>query len=378
MTRSRVQRLVGSRRLSTSPIRHPTIAEFFRKGSSISTPQDQPTKETVSGWVRSVRVHKKVSFVAINDGSTHSTLQLVLPTEIVKPLVPQGLNTGASVTCTGIRSLARDGKVDLTAEDVELVGDALDFPLQKKDHTNEFLRDHLHLRPRAESFAASLRMRSSCATSLRSFMEDEGFIWISTPILTKNDCEGAGELFKVSTTKANENFFNTDNVYLTVSGQLHSEMFVHGMKKVYTFGPTFRAEDSNTTRHLAEFWMIEPEWAFTNALETADLAERCLRKVSRDMLQKKNEDIEYLNSIEGTSRGSDEEQDEVSSLPAQPFQPQHHSVEEQIERLRVSSDTRRYSSARERHSQRISDFTAGGEVHRLSMCARDYANSLVL
>jgi len=285
-----------------------SIAEFLRKGPPSPQNASSPAqvKETVSGWVKSVRVHKRVSFVAISDGSTHSTLQVVLPTDAVKPLVPQGLNTGASVTCTGVRSISRDGKVDMTADDITLVGDALEFPLQKKEHTNEFLREHLSLRPRADSFGAILRMRSACASSLRSFLENEGFLWVSTPILTGNDCEGAGELFKVSTTKANENFFNADHVYLTVSGQLHSEMFVHGMRKVYTFGPTFRAENSNTTRHLAEFWMLEPEMAFTDAKETADLAERCVRKVAKDMLEKMSEDVEYLHSIEGSNRGSDE------------------------------------------------------------------------
>ncbi|KAH9253591.1 asparagine-tRNA ligase [Batrachochytrium salamandrivorans] len=262
-----------------------TVREF------ISQPRPEAEMK-ISGWVRSVRMHKTVSFVSLYDGTTQQVLQVVLPTDTVKPLTLLGLNTGASVVCTGKQSTSKHGLVDMTSDNITLLGPALGFPVQKKDHSSEFLRDEaLQFRHRTAWMSSILRVRSQLGSKLRQGLEAEGFEWISTPIITSNDCEGAGELFQLKPNK-----ILPQDTYLTVSGQLHSEIFVSGgFPKVYTFGPTFRAENSQTTRHLCEFWMCEPEMAFATWRDASELCERVIKHTVRSVLETRSEEIDLLN-----------------------------------------------------------------------------------
>ena len=267
---------------------------------------------TVMGWVRTRRDSKGgFSFIEINDGSSLAGMQIIADqelanygSEILK------LQTGCSIKTVGIlaASPGKGQKMELKAEEIEVLGwaDPDVYPLQKKRHSFEFLRSIAHLRPRTNTFGAVARVRNAMAHAIHTFFQERGFIYLHTPIITGSDCEGAGEMFKVTTfdlNRAPEKEGNIDftkdffggQANLTVSGQLEAEIYALAMGDVYTFGPTFRAENSNTSRHLAEFWMVEPEMAFCNLEENAALAIEFLKQIFASVLDNCKEDMEFFN-----------------------------------------------------------------------------------
>ncbi len=264
----------------------------------------------VQGWVRTRRSSRSVSFVQINDGSTLRDLQVVV--EETSPDYPlaQSLTTGCSLSVTGelVDSLGKGQKYEVRAVKLELLGaaDPEEYPLQKKRHTLEFLRENAHLRPRTNTFGAMARVRNATAFAIHSFFQSRGFLYIQTPIITASDAEGAGAMFRVTTLDLerpprkdgvvdhSEDFFGKPS-FLTVSGQLEVETFATALSDVYTFGPTFRAENSNTSRHLAEFWMVEPEVAFCDLDGLAELAEEFLKHVFSRVLEQCPEDLAFFN-----------------------------------------------------------------------------------
>lgn len=268
---------------------------------------------TVNGWVRSKRDSKAgISFIAINDGSCFDSIQAVVPNELSNyESEVLKITTGASVTVTGtlVESQGKGQSVEIQATTVNVIGwvdEPESYPIAKKRHTFEYLRQVAHLRPRTNSFGAITRVRTVLANAIHNYFFENDFHWINTPILTASDCEGAGELFRVSTLdlanlprddKGNvdhsQDFFGGD-AFLTVSGQLNVESYCLAMSKVYTFGPTFRAENSNTSRHLAEFWMVEPEIAFADLNDNADLAEKLLQHVFKVVLDKCEDDMAFF------------------------------------------------------------------------------------
>src|SRR5213595_479931 len=245
----------------------------------------------VQGWVRTRRDSKDFSFIELNDGPSLRNLQIIAQNTLSNYADVQRLATGASITVTGalVASKGKGQKWELVAENIEIIGTADDsYPLQKKGHTPEFLREIAHLRPRSNLFSSIFRVRSRLAFAVHQFFQERGFVYVHTPIITGSDCEGAGELFRVSTIdiknppqKNGEIDFAQDffarPTYLTVSGQLEAEAFALALSNVYTFGPTFRAENSNTSRHASEFWMIEPEMAFCDLKGNMDLAEEFVK-----------------------------------------------------------------------------------------------------
>ena len=266
----------------------------------------------VAGWLRSLRTSKGgFAFLSLNDGSSFDGLQAVaaatLPnyeTQIVK------LTTGCAVEIEGVvvESQGKDQDREIQATRVTLIGaidDPETYPIAKKRHTFEYLRTVAHLRPRTNTFGAIARVRNSITQAVHSYFHRNGFVWVNTPIITASDCEGAGQLFRVSTLDAlnpprignavdfAQDFFG-QQTYLTVSGQLNVESYCLALSKVYTFGPTFRAEDSNTSRHLAEFWMIEPEVAFADLAANADLAEDFLKTVFKQVLEERPDDMAFF------------------------------------------------------------------------------------
>lgn len=270
---------------------------------------EQSAEICVKGWVRSVRRGKEVGFIALNDGSCFDSLQLVLSPELSNYAQLCRVGTGGCVSVNGtlIESPAAGQKWELQVAEAEVVGDADDsYPLQKKRHTFEFLRSIAHLRPRSNSFGAVFRMRSSLSFAVHQFFQERGFLYVQTPIITANDCEGAGEMFRVSTLDAakppqkdgeidwSQDFFG-ERTGLTVSGQLQAELYATAFTDVYTFGPTFRAENSNTSRHAAEFWMIEPEIAFADLADDCRLGEDFLRYMVSYALDNCQEDLDFFN-----------------------------------------------------------------------------------
>ena len=276
--------------------------------------QGQPEeKTTIQGWIRTKREQKGFAFIEVNDGSSMSGLQVVLEADLPNyETILKNLNTGASVEVEGTLapSPGKGQRIELKASSVTLYGDADPdtYPLQKKRHSFEFLRTIAHLRSRTNTIGAVMRVRNACATAIHKFFQDKGFIWIHTPIITANDCEGAGELFTVTNLDLNNtpktedksqvdfarDFFGR-RAYLTVSGQLQAEVMAMAFQNVYTFGPTFRAENSNTSRHLAEFWMVEPEMAFCDIVGDRDLAEEFLKYIFKYVLETCSEDMEFFN-----------------------------------------------------------------------------------
>ena len=268
---------------------------------------------TVRGWLRSKRDSKAgISFLAVHDGSCFAPIQAVVPNTLGNyEEEVLALGTGAAVIVTGelVESQGKGQAVEIQANAVEVVGPVLDpehYPIAKKRHSFEYLRTQAHLRPRTNTFGAITRVRHTLANAIHNFFHERGFYWVNTPIITGSDCEGAGELFRVSTLDfANlprqadgsvdfaEDFF-AGEAFLTVSGQLEVESFCLAMSKVYTFGPTFRAENSNTSRHLAEFWMVEPEIAFADLNDNAELAEALLRHVFRRVLEECEDDMAFF------------------------------------------------------------------------------------
>jgi asparaginyl-tRNA synthetase len=260
---------------------------------------------TVKGWVRTVRHQKKFSFIEINDGSSLSGFQIIADSTLPNyNECTEEITTGASLSITGnvVKSPGKGQSLELNASEITIIGkcDSETFPLQKKRHSFEFLRTIAHLRPRTNTIGAVSRIRNRLAYATHNFYQEQDFFYVNTPILTVSDCEGAGEMFRAttiqSTQKPEEDFFGK-MAYLTVSGQLNAEIYASAMSDVYTFGPTFRSENSNTSRHLAEFWMIEPEIAFANLADDMDLAENYLRYLLLDVLKECKEDMEFFNKF---------------------------------------------------------------------------------
>ena len=267
---------------------------------------------TVGGWVRSIRDSKAFGFIVINDGTFFTPLQVVYHDDMENFEEISKLNVGAAVVVTGTLVATPQAKqpFEIQAKTVTVEGaSAPDYPLQKKRHSFEYLRTIAHLRPRTNTFQAVFRVRSLCAYAIHRFFQEQGFVYVHTPLITGSDCEGAGEMFQVTTLDMNnvptddkgavdysQDFFGKET-NLTVSGQLNCETFAQAFRNVYTFGPTFRAENSNTTRHAAEFWMIEPECAFADLNDNMDLAEAMLKYVIRYVLENAPEEMNFFNSF---------------------------------------------------------------------------------
>ena len=282
------------------------VRQLFRQ-----TPADG-AQLLVSGWVRTVRDSKAFAFIELNDGSFFKNLQIVLDESVPDFREVVKVTLGSAIEVEGTLKLTPEAKqpFELKASRVTVVGmAAADYPLQKKRHTVEYLRTQAHLRPRTNLFSAVFRIRSVAAQSIHRFFADQDFVYVHTPLITASDCEGAGEMFRVTTldidnpprdeqghVKVSEDFFGKP-ANLTVSGQLNAEAFCMAFGNVYTFGPTFRAEKSNTPRHAAEFWMIEPEIAFADLNDDMALAEAMVRYVIADVMKRCPEELEFLNSF---------------------------------------------------------------------------------
>lgn len=301
--------------------------------------EPQHQEVIVMGWVKTFRNNQ---FIALNDGSSIHNLQVVVPLGLIEESTLKRITTGASIKAVGklIPSLGKGQKVEVQADTVEILGDSdpEKFPLQPKKHSLEFLREIAHLRFRTQVFGAIFRIRHSLAYAIHSFFNEKGFLYLHTPLITSSDAEGAGEMFRVTTLPFDgtprkedgsvdfaQDFFGK-STNLTVSGQLEGELGATAMGDVYTFGPTFRAENSNTTRHLAEFWMVEPEMAFTDLEDDMALAEEFIKYIIRYAMQHNREDLEFLDN-----RLKEEEK----SLPA--AQRQEFSLIEKLEMV-VNND----------------------------------------
>ena len=267
----------------------------------------------VKGWVRTKRGNKNVAFIALNDGSCVANIQVVVDLQKIAEESLKSVTTGACIAVTGtlVESLGAGQGVEVQAESIEVYGtaDPDTYPLQKKGHSLEFLRDIAYLRPRTNTFGAVLRIRHAMAYAIHKFFNDKGFYYFHTPLITASDCEGAGAMFQVTTMDLNnlpkneegaidynQDFFGKP-CSLTVSGQLEGELGALALGQIYTFGPTFRAENSNTPRHLAEFWMIEPEMAFYELEDNMELAEEFLKYLIRYALENCREDLEFMNKM---------------------------------------------------------------------------------
>jgi asparaginyl-tRNA synthetase len=258
---------------------------------------------TVKGWVRTRRDSKSgggLSFITVNDGSCFDSIQVVAKAESLGNYEQEirHLTPGCAVTVTGalVESKGKGQPVEIQAAAIEVVGwvdDPETYPITPKQHSFEFLREVAHLRPRTNTFGAVARVRHCLSMAAHRFFDEHGFYWVHTPIITANDAEGAGEMFRVSTLDLANDFFGRET-HLTVSGQLNVESYCLALSKVYTFGPTFRAENSNTSRHLAEFWMIEPEVAFADLHDNADLAEALLKHLFRAVLDERQDDMKFF------------------------------------------------------------------------------------
>jgi asparaginyl-tRNA synthetase len=271
------------------------------------------TAVTLRGWVRSRRDSKGITFIELNDGSRFKSMQLVVESGAVADETLKQITTGSSIAASGVlvESPAKGQPVELKVTLITLYGtaDAATYPLQKKGHTLEFLRDISHLRVRSNTFGAAFRVRNALTHAVHTFFQERDFLYVQTPIITTSDCEGAGQMFGVTTLNLQQpprtadgkidwqHDFFTKPAYLTVSGQLEAEIFASAFSKVYTFGPTFRAENSNTPRHLAEFWMIEPEMAFYGLEDNMRLAEDFLKYIISYVLEHCREDLEFFNQF---------------------------------------------------------------------------------
>ncbi len=266
----------------------------------------------VKGWVRTKRGNKNIAFIAINDGSTIQNIQAIADLEIIDEQLMKLVTTGACISAKGeiVASQGKGQTVELLVSELEILGEANpeEYPLQPKRHTLEFLREIAHLRPRTNTFGAIFRVRHAMIFAVHKFFNDKGFYNLHTPIITGSDAEGAGEMFRVSTLNPenppktedgkvdfSKDFFGHET-NLTVSGQLEGELAAMALSDIYTFGPTFRAENSNTTRHLAEFWMIEPEMAFCDIDDNMDLAEEFLKFLAKYALDNCKDDLNFLNN----------------------------------------------------------------------------------
>ena len=277
----------------------------------LSTPELMGTEVEAKGWVRTRRGNKHVQFVQLNDGSSVNNIQVVLDMARFTEDQLKPVTTGSSVRVTGklVESMGKGQTSEIQADSIELYGtaDPASYPLQKKGHTLEFLREIAHLRPRTNFFGSVLRIRSSLAFAIHKFFNERGFYYFHTPLITASDCEGAGAMFQVTTLDLNNLPKNEDGsvdyskdfyakpTALTVSGQLEGELGATALGQIYTFGPTFRAENSNTPRHLSEFWMIEPEMAFYDITDNMDLAEEFVKYCINYALEHNIDDIRFLS-----------------------------------------------------------------------------------
>ena len=274
---------------------------------------DQPIEKVlVKGWVRTRRDAKDFSFIELNDGSSLKNIQIIANNNLSNYEEVKKITTGSSLAVTGalVESKGGNQKYEIVAGEIEIYSLAPDdFPLQKKKHTDEYLRTIAHLRPRTNKYGAAFRVRSELSFAIHKFFNDRGFRYVHTPIITGSDCEGAGEMFQVTTLDLNnvpklpdgsvdysKDFFGKA-AHLTVSGQLNGEMYALGLGDIYTFGPTFRAENSNTTRHAAEFWMIEPEMAFADIYDDMDLAEDMVRTCVKHVMDKCPDDLALFDKF---------------------------------------------------------------------------------
>ena len=274
--------------------------------------KEEPGKEVIAkGWVRTKRGNKQVKFIALNDGSTINNIQVVAETESFDEELIKKITTGASLCVRGelVESIGSGQRVEIKAKEIELYGecDPMRYPLQKKDTSLEYLRTVAHMRLRTNTFGAVLRVRNAMAYAIHTFFQQKGFVYLHTPLITESDCEGAGQMFAVTTldlenvpkNKKGEVDYSKDffgkQTSLTVSGKLEGELGATALGEIYTFGPTFRAENSNTPRHLAEFWMIEPEMAFYDIKDNMDLAEDFIKYLVKYALDNCRDDIQFLN-----------------------------------------------------------------------------------
>ena len=289
-------------------IRRTRVADVLAKGSELVGKTID-----VKGWVRTRRGNKNVQFVALNDGSTIKNLQIVFDLSKFNEEELKPVTTGSSIHVQGklVESQGKGQTVEMQADELQIYGtaDPESYPLQKKGHTLEFLREKAHLRPRTNTFGAVLRIRHALAYAIHKFFNDKGFYYFHTPLITASDCEGAGAMFQVTTLNLNDmprteegapdysaDFFGKP-ASLTVSGQLEGELGATALGCIYTFGPTFRAENSNTPRHLSEFWMIEPEMAFYEIADNMDLAEEFIKYCISYALEHCKDDIQFLNDM---------------------------------------------------------------------------------
>ena len=284
-----------------------TIREIFKDRE-----QYLGSEVTVGGWVRSVRDSKSFGFIVLNDGSFFEPLQIVYHDTMPNFAQISKLNVGSAIIVKGKLVATPEAKqpFEIQAEEVLVEGASTpDYPLQKKRHTMEYLRTMTHLRPRTNTFQAVFRVRSICAYAIHRFFQERGFVYVHTPLITASDCEGAGEMFQVTTLDLerlaksgtgevdySRDFFGKPT-FLTVSGQLNVETYAMAFRNVYTFGPTFRAENSNTPRHAAEFWMIEPEMAFADLSDIMDVEEAMLKYIIRYVLENAPEEMKFFDSF---------------------------------------------------------------------------------
>ena len=290
------------------------MGEFTRKSIKELFSQQPGSEVIVKGWVRTKRGNKNVSFIALNDGSTIRNMQIVCSGDKFTEDQLKDVTTGACLCVKGqlVESMGKGQSVEVQADSIEVYGkaDPADYPLQKKGHSMEFLREIAHIRMRTNTFGCVMRIRNAMAFAIHKYFNEHGFFYLHTPLITESDCEGAGEMFQVTTMdlknipldkETGEVDFTTDffgkQTALTVSGQLEGELGATALGKIYTFGPTFRAENSNTPRHLAEFWMIEPEMAFYDNFDNMELAEDFIKYLVQYALDNCAEDLQFLNDM---------------------------------------------------------------------------------
>lgn len=328
----------------------------------------------IKGWVRTLRSGKDIVFIALNDGSCFASLQVVACSDLANFETIARVGTGACLSVRGVlvASPAAGQRWEVQAKEVEVLGDAdADYPLQKKRHSLEFLRSIAHLRPRSNTFGAVFRLRSALSFAIHRFFHERGFLYVHTPIITANDCEGAGEMFRVTTLDSEnppknnghidwrQDFFG-EKTGLTVSGQLQGELFATAFSDIYTFGPTFRAENSNTSRHAAEFWMIEPEMAFADLEDDCRLAEDFLRYLVTYALQHCEEDLAFFN--ERVEKGL---LDKLQALATARFETMTYS--EAIKRLQASGESFQFPvgwglDLQSEHERYLTETVVGGPV----------------
>ena len=346
--------------------------------SLLASPASFHEKEiTVAGWVRSIRDSRTFGFMDLNDGSCLPCLQVVFEEKYLAGDFDRicRLNVGSAVVVTGVAELTPDARqpMELKARSISVEGDSTpDYPLQKKRHSPEFLREQAYLRPRTNLFHAVFRVRSEVAFAIHSFFHDRGFVYVHTPLIISSDCEGAGEMFRVTTidpanpprNHAGEVDYTQDffgkSTHLTVSGQLEGEAFAQAFGKIYTFGPTFRAENSNTPRHAAEFWMIEPEIAFADLADDMALAWDMLQHIVRHVLKNCQQELEFFNSYV--------DRDLFRRLSAlAEGECTHMTYTEAVERLKASGENFRYPvdygcDLQTEHERYLTEKIIGGPV----------------